>query len=121
MRRNPLYDVGWIWQNLDWMPENNSLVENKDFDIRLLEHNNMTSKLDIFLQGSERNGKIAIAFEYCTRLFRRETIDRFISFFSGILSSVIKDPVRRLDEIVKITAGREQVLLDRFSEDLENE
>jgi amino acid adenylation domain-containing protein len=119
--RNPLYDVGLIWQNLDWLSGKTSRIEKKDFRISPYEYHNKTAKLDLYLRGYERGEKIVIAVEYCTRLFMRETIDRFISYFLGIVSAVIKDPGRLLGDIVKISTEKEQAFLTLFSEDLENE
>ena len=44
-------------------------------------YENKTSKFDLTLTGVEIEEKLEFTFEYSTKLFKPETIERFISLF----------------------------------------
>ncbi|MCP5051870.1 MAG: amino acid adenylation domain-containing protein, partial [bacterium] len=56
------------------------------------KNNKTTAKFDITLHGNETHEGLALAFDYCTRLFKEETVKRFARYFRNIVSAVVKDP-----------------------------
>jgi non-ribosomal peptide synthetase component F len=54
------------------------------------DYENKTSKFDLTLMGYEAEKKILFLIEYSTKLFKQETIERFIRYFRNIVFSVIQ-------------------------------
>ena len=50
------------------------------------EFENKTAKFDLTLTGMEVEEKLLFTFEYSTKLFKQETIERFIVYFMNILT-----------------------------------
>jgi amino acid adenylation domain-containing protein len=71
------------------------------------------SKFDMTLFAAESQGKLVFNLEYCTRLFREDTIHRFIRCFQGVVSAVLAEPGIRLSEIEIINEEeKRQILVD---------
>ena len=49
--------------------------------------------------GGELHGKLSFMVEYRTKLFKKETLEDFISYFKQILSTVIKNKEIKLGDI----------------------
>lgn len=57
------------------------------------------AKFDISILYTEAAGKLIFEFEYCIRLFKRETLERLVVYFKDIVSSVIEDKNVKLKDI----------------------
>ena len=102
--RNPLFDVMFTLDTVDtgtW-----SISKRTDARIEFT-----TSKFDITLMGSEVGERIFFALEYCTRLFKRETILRFIEYFKRITSSIASKTDRKIAEIELLSEEEKQQIL----------
>jgi len=117
--RNPLFDVMFL------------LEDREDTDVRgtglMLKHykiENNTSKFDLTLSAwDEKPGPIKgnqeelhFSFEYCTKLFKDSTIDRFIGYFKQVVSSVVKDLEIRLADIEIIPGNEKRTILYDFND-----
>jgi amino acid adenylation domain-containing protein len=114
MSHNPIFSVSFvlnenIWQDTNELPGN----EMKGMKIKPYHYPHKTSKFDLSLRGVESEEKLYFSFEYCTKLFKEETIARFIDYFKRIMRSVIDAPGKKLSEI-EITSGedKKQILYD---------
>jgi 3-oxoacyl-(acyl-carrier-protein) synthase/acyl carrier protein len=112
--RNPLFDVFLMSLMMDRSGMGSSpakafaVPEKYDYDTGV-------SKFDIGLLYWKSADKLMMMFEYCTRLFKRETIERFISFFKDIVSAVTANKNIRLEEIEishSLLAASEDVIPD---------
>ena len=65
-------------------------VEIPGLKLRPYGHENKTTKFDLTLKGRESSGSLYLTFEYRTRLFKKETIEKFISYFRLITMSLLK-------------------------------
>jgi non-ribosomal peptide synthetase component F len=74
------------------------------------------SKFDMAFNGVELGEKLVFIVEYCTKLFKKETIKRFIKYFQNIVSSILEKPGRRLSEIDIITGEEKQQILNDFND-----
>jgi amino acid adenylation domain-containing protein len=74
-----------------------------------------TSKVDFTLEASELTGEIHFFLEYCTLLYKRETMDRFARHFINIIREVVKDPGIRLSAVEMIDERERQQLLAEFN------
>ncbi|MDQ1350650.1 MAG: hypothetical protein QG657_952, partial [Acidobacteriota bacterium] len=85
--RNPLFDAMFALQNLD-IPE----IEMPGLKLKPYPYEQELSKFDLSLQCFDSGDGLTFIFEYCTRLFRAETIEKFSDYFKRIISGVIKNP-----------------------------
>jgi amino acid adenylation domain-containing protein len=85
--RNPLFDTVFALQNMD-VPE----VEIPGLRLSPYDVEDRTSKFDLSLMGFEAGDKLFFRFEYCTRLFKGETLQRFTGYFKQLVSSVLEQP-----------------------------
>jgi amino acid adenylation domain-containing protein len=118
--RNPLFDVMLVLQNF-FSP---SAGRNKNEDPTGLpvdihedyEDIGRTAKFDLTLFAFEKTGKLGFSFQYCTKLFRRESIERFIVYFRKILSTVIDQPDTELSQIKIISEEEKRRILFHFND-----
>ncbi|MCP4156659.1 MAG: amino acid adenylation domain-containing protein, partial [bacterium] len=75
-----------------------------------------TSKFDLILFASEGDNIINLYFEYCTGLFKEETIGRFIAYFKEILRAVTGDTEQKLSAIEIITEEEKNRVLYEFND-----
>jgi tyrocidine synthetase-3 len=111
--RNPLFDVAFAFQNLD-IPE----VQVPGLKLKPYQGENIikTAKFDITLIGQERGETLYFTFEYCTRLFKQETIVKFIRYFREIVSSALGNPEKKISGIEIILAEEKNQILFDFND-----
>ncbi|NIM11854.1 MAG: AMP-binding protein, partial [Candidatus Aminicenantes bacterium] len=109
--RNPLFDTMFVLQNMD-------RSEIKIPGLKLLPYNyeSRISKFDLTLIAVEAGNGLRFIFEYCTRLFRAETIERFIGYFRKIVTSALKNTGQKIWEIEIIPEPEKRLLLEEFND-----
>ncbi|MFC2146220.1 amino acid adenylation domain-containing protein, partial [Acidobacteriota bacterium] len=110
--RNPLFDVMFVFQNLEMKN-----IEIPGLKLKPWKYQNPTSKFDLTLNGEERQERIYFTVEYCTALFKKTTIQRFINYFKtiiGILAANLKKPVK-ISDIEILSREEKQQLLVTFN------
>ncbi|MCX6584457.1 MAG: amino acid adenylation domain-containing protein [Candidatus Aminicenantes bacterium] len=87
--RNPLFDVAFVWQSKMIIVEKPAVklelkAASYGYEIK-------TAKFDLTFEASERSNGISCSFQYCSALFKRETIElmkeRFIILVENILNN----------------------------------
>ena len=115
--RNPLFDIIFMLQNMD-MPE----ITIPHLTLSEYPYSNKTSKFDVTFMGMETRGEIHFQLEYNTRLFKRETVERMITYYRNILEMVIENPDTKISGInVRGQTRIREKVLARFYDDLECE
>jgi amino acid adenylation domain-containing protein/non-ribosomal peptide synthase protein (TIGR01720 family) len=113
--RNPLFDIMFILQNIDF-----PRVELPSLTLTSYKYTNKVSKFDMTLYAVEIEEKLILDFEYCTALFKQETIESFISFYIAIIYSILHDPYKRISGIDIMTGEeKKQILIDFNDTDAE--
>ncbi len=108
--RNPLFNVMFIVQNVDMDP-----IKIEGLTFTPVDFQRMVSKVDFTLEVFENETEIRFDLEYCTALFREETIERLALHFTNILGEVVNRPGVLLSKI-DILDGRERdKLLEEFN------
>ncbi|ASA20601.1 non-ribosomal peptide synthetase [Paenibacillus donghaensis] len=108
LSRNPLFDVMFAMQSVDVYSTELDGVSMKPFPV-----NFNVAKFDLTLNVLETNGRIRLTMEYCTKLFKRETVERLLHHYEYILDQVTENASIRLEELELLTlADRNQLLLD---------
>ncbi len=75
----------------------------------------ITSKFDLTLSAVEGENNLALEFEYCTKLFKEQTVRRFVIYFKGILQTVSKMPHQKIGDIQMITPQEKAQVLYQFN------
>ncbi len=91
--RNPIFDIMFILHNMK-----RGEAENSEFDIKAYNFIHKKAQVDLKLQGTEDNDSLKMEFEYCTRLFKETTIQRFIDIYMYILNQVLQNPELKLKD-----------------------
>ncbi|MBN3360519.1 non-ribosomal peptide synthetase, partial [Clostridium botulinum] len=105
--RNPLFDV--MFNMVDTVTDGDFKLD----DIALKQYNNENkiSKFDLTLNAIKNGARLNFSIEYCTRLFKKETIERISCLYVRILESIINNVEIKLSEIDLLSeAGRNQIL-----------
>lgn len=95
--RNPLFDAMLILQKRDTDLENFQVGEINVTPYEWAAH--IEAKVDINLDVKDREGRLFFTLEYCSKLFKRETMERFIVFFREIASIVSSNKGIKLNNI----------------------
>jgi len=112
MGRNPLFDTMFALQNV--LNEDETEKEDEP-GFTSYDMNYNISKFDISLNVSEKEDSILFIFEYCVKLFEKETIKRFANLYLNILSQICKNPDSLLDELDIITEDEYKIILNDFN------
>lgn len=84
--RNPLFDVVFSVQNYE-----NSGLELADIQFKGYPYENKTVQFDLTLNCTDSDEKLFFEFEYCTKLFERETIELMADNFIVLVKSAVND------------------------------
>ncbi|UCH98693.1 MAG: non-ribosomal peptide synthetase, partial [Candidatus Aminicenantes bacterium] len=111
--RNPLFDVMFTFQNLD-IPQ----PRVPGLKLRPYQGENLiqTSKFDITLIGEEIGEKLHFTLEYCTKLFKKETVLRFARYFQTIVTAVVEYPGKKISRIEIIAEEEKNRILFDFND-----
>ncbi|MCP4157470.1 MAG: AMP-binding protein, partial [bacterium] len=74
------------------------------------------SKFDMTLSAGKNRGILNCSLEYCTRLFKKETILRFIAYFEKILSAAVENPAIKLSQIEILSEEEKKRVLYDFND-----
>jgi amino acid adenylation domain-containing protein len=114
--RHPLVDVGFTLQNTGISPD--SPHSGDELPLRLVSLKSMRkdARNDLNLEGFEINNCLDFEFQYRTKLFKRETIERFVEYFSTLISEIICNPNREIRNIDLLSEADRELLLVRLNE-----
>jgi amino acid adenylation domain-containing protein len=114
--RNPIFDVMIVLHNVLVESAGISGMQLNGLTLTPFDYKSRTAKFDITLHGKELGGKIIFTVEYCSKLFKEETVERFIRFFKRIARSVAANPDLELGGIEIMSEGEKQQLLIDFND-----
>jgi amino acid adenylation domain-containing protein len=93
LSRQPLFDVVFHFHKIE--PEMSKAgpgIKEEHIRIKPYKSEFMTSKFDLILTAFESKDTIFYRFNYCSRLFKKTTIERMGRAFETIVEQVVKDP-----------------------------
>jgi amino acid adenylation domain-containing protein/FkbM family methyltransferase len=95
--RNPLFDVMFSFGSDDSsLTRTSGNLSGEGRDVTFASG---VARFDMTFMAVERNDLLSFVVEYCTRLFREETIERYAGYFKRIVSAVIVSPGLKVAEI----------------------
>jgi amino acid adenylation domain-containing protein len=100
LSRSPLFDAAFGLQNIAHRQEEMVPPANQILNAILPESvEYKRSKFEIMLFGKESGEELFLSIEYCTKLFKKKTIETFIDYYKKILTMVMKDENVKLKDI----------------------
>ncbi|HLP62487.1 MAG TPA: amino acid adenylation domain-containing protein, partial [Candidatus Deferrimicrobium sp.] len=109
--RNPLFDTMLNLRNMDI-----SEIEIPGLKMAPFPFEENISKFDLTLRVFDAPGNLRFTFEYCTRLFKAETIERFAVYFKNIIKGMVADKHTRILELEIIPEEEKSRLLYDFND-----
>ncbi|MCP4216630.1 MAG: non-ribosomal peptide synthetase, partial [bacterium] len=107
--RNPLFDAFFSMQNIDNPHKGATVFTGGIGELGFREET--VSKFDISLNCKEDTAVVQVSFEYCRRLFKRETMERFAGYFKRIITAVLETPNMKPAEIDILSQQEKQFIL----------
>ncbi|MCU0287925.1 MAG: amino acid adenylation domain-containing protein, partial [Acidobacteria bacterium] len=104
--RNPLFDVMFSFQNMDIPVINIPSLILRPYKLEI-----KTAKFDLNLSGREQEGRIIFNLEYAAKLFKEESIHKFIDYFRNIINAIIADPAVKIADIPIISEEDKEKIL----------
>lgn len=92
--RNPIFDVMFSFENA-----NDQVLKIKDLTFTNYDFELSYVTFDINFESMEKDGQIDIYFNYNTNLFKKETIQKWITHFENIVDSILNNNKILLKEI----------------------
>ncbi len=108
--RNPLFDVLFIFQNFE-----EPALRIPGLTLEPYEAALAVAQMDLTLAVIRRGDGFLFNFEYATRLFKPETVERFAAYFRKITAAVVADPDVRLSAVDILPGEEKHQLLNAFN------
>lgn len=108
--RNPLFDTMFIYQN-NGRPD----VSLKGLKTEYYVPDNNTSKFDFSLEIMPENDDLSLSLEYCTKLFDKDFMERFLGHYINVLNEVLQNENILLADINILSNKEKQTLLNDFN------
>ncbi|MFF2911265.1 amino acid adenylation domain-containing protein [Paenibacillus sp. NPDC057934] len=109
--RNPLFDVMFSLHNMS-VPE----VRKGDLIFSQYDSHSRISKYDLCLFAEEKNNTMVFKLEYCTKLFKAVTIQRFAKHFVYLASQIAQNPQVKLGDLHLSDEDERTLLFEGFNE-----
>lgn len=108
--RNPLFDILFVMQNTGDRTKRSSSLQYSAYDFK-----HSIAKFDLTLTASELNHDIHFELEYCTNLFKSESIKRLGHYFLRILQEVAAHPEIKISDIEMLSREEKQLLISDYN------
>jgi non-ribosomal peptide synthetase component F len=112
MGRSPLFQVMFVLQNA----QDSSAIQLGDLNVVPESFANTTSKFDLSLQITHSVNGSQGSIEYCTDLFREETIVQMITHFKTLLISIVNNPQQAIGSLPMLNQQETNQLLVDFND-----
>ncbi len=114
MSRTPLFDTMLTLQNTEKLK-----LETEGLKFGQIGFENNISKFDLNLnisvQNLEAGKKIKFDMEYCTKLFKRETVERLVKHFINVFDTVTKNPEILIKDITIMSQDEQELVVSEFN------
>ena len=107
--KNPLFDVMFTYQNKE-----ENIVSLDKHEVEIIEINNDIAKFNLSLEIKPKTHTINI--EYCTDLFKKQTIERLFEHYMNVIDSIIDNSNVKIREIEIISKEEKNKILYEFND-----
>jgi len=110
LSRSPLFQAMFVLQNT---PGTSSSAEGAEEGLRCypVAEAPVSAKFDLTLRATQKEQGIHLEFEYCTDLFKPETISRFMDAYQEILQTLVLDPKTIISQFNLLKPREEKEIL----------
>ncbi|MCP4272947.1 MAG: amino acid adenylation domain-containing protein, partial [Gammaproteobacteria bacterium] len=105
LSHSPLFQVMFVLQNV---PQEE--LELSGLRMSMIEPDNRTAKFDLTLSVAEHGDAFVCDWEYCTDLFRPDTITGMAEHFEVLLEGIVNNPDQMLSQLPLLTEAEQQQL-----------
>ncbi|MCP4155453.1 MAG: AMP-binding protein, partial [bacterium] len=109
--RNPLFDVMFSMENLE-RPE----IRVPGLTLKPYPRENSIAKFDLMLTAWEEGRKLGLEIEYAAKLFKKETIQRFVTYLKRLAKGISENNNIQLAGVEIIPQEEKRQLLFEFNE-----
>ncbi len=111
--RNPLFDVVFTFQSFQpaasGQTTQTGVMGEEPYESGI-------ARFDLLLTAVETEKDLAFKLDYCTRLFKEESIQRFVGYFKKLVSSLIENPSQKISAVEVITEREKKQILFDFND-----
>jgi amino acid adenylation domain-containing protein len=111
--RNPIFDVEFSLNNIEARPQGFS-DDMAGLKLKPYGYESLIAKFDIYMNVLAGD-MLFISIEYCTKLFKKETMERFVKYFRKTAGAIIDEPGLRLSRIEIIHDEEKRQILFEFN------
>ena len=108
--RNPLFDVMFVLQNNDKLDLS---IDGIELNVIESEHN--TSKFDLTVSVEEFEDGYNLGLEYCTKLFKEDTVRSICDHYIEIIKRICADPDKKIGEIDLLIQDEKNKIINEFN------
>ncbi|NIM10484.1 MAG: amino acid adenylation domain-containing protein [Candidatus Aminicenantes bacterium] len=113
--RNPIFDLFFSFENVN-IPK----IKMPGLALKPFDSKRIVAIFDLSLYCLEADNddddRLLCRIEYSTKLFKEETIQRFIGYFRKIVSAIVADPTVKTADIEIITEDERRQILEEFND-----
>ncbi|MCM3738303.1 amino acid adenylation domain-containing protein [Bacillus cytotoxicus] len=109
--RNPMFDVMFNMVDI----ETDNINEFEGHILKKYNDEKRTAKFDLTLNITQSDKTLNFTFEYCTKLFNKETIEKLGEYFIRVLENIIYNKEIELNEIDILTESEKFQILYKFN------
>lgn len=116
-RLNPVRDLSMasVFSTMFQVNRKSAGVSVAGLDIEPLPLDSSVTKYDLSISFTEQDNGLECHFEYCTSLFDRATVERWINHFEVLLQSIVDQPDQLVDVLPILTGEEKQLLLTQWN------
>ena len=112
--RSPIFQVLLVLQNEPYA----QVINIDDVTLTQLKIEKKTSKFDITFEFIQNKSGLELSIEYCTDLFKQETIERMASHYELLLSNIVDNPHQQIKDLKFLSLEEEKTLTADFNDTL---
>lgn len=119
--RNPLFDNMFVFQNGSKNIEITDVgiprieIQLDNLKISTFGFERKTAKFDFTVEAIERDSKIVYFIEYCTKLFKEETMERFALHYANIIKIILDTPNIKISDISVLADNEKKQFISGFN------
>jgi len=115
LSRNPLFDVMFIL-NTQLQGLRKSNIKQENLELAQYKYQKTASQFDLCFNCFETGDWLLFEVDYCTRLFKKESIERLLRSFDRVITEAAKNPKKKLHEIDILSDQEKTQLLHTFND-----
>lgn len=107
--RNPLFDVMFTYQN-----QEENMLNLNNHEAEVIEIDNNVAKFNLSLEIKPKTHTVNI--EYCTDLFKKQTVERLFEHYMNVIDSIVADNNVKIKDISIISEQEKNKILYEFND-----